>query len=85
MFWPPQAAGIGIGVSLLSYAGHVTVGISADTALVADPQEIIDAFRAELTEMLGHPPATRHAPARRRRTPDPQASQPSTGANHGQA
>jgi diacylglycerol O-acyltransferase len=86
VFWPPQAAGIGIGVSLLSYAGHVTVGISADTALVADPQQLIDAFRDELAAMLGHPPGP--VPARRRRkaaTTLNRTSRSSTGVNHAQA
>ncbi|MGQ0587364.1 MAG: wax ester/triacylglycerol synthase family O-acyltransferase [Gammaproteobacteria bacterium] len=67
VFWPPQAAGIGIGVSLLSYAGHVTVGVSADTALVPQPRHLIDAFHAELEQMLGASPIIR--PAARRRWP----------------
>ena len=88
VFWPPQAAGIGIGVSLLSYAGRVTVGISADTGLVADPQPILDAFRAELADMLGHPPAIRPALAARRQgksRPSSRTSPSPTGANHVQA
>jgi WS/DGAT/MGAT family acyltransferase len=86
VFWPPQAAGIGIGVSLLSYAGRVTVGVSADTALVPDPQQIIDAFHAELADMLGHPPAIRPALARRRRGANGKSPTPRpTGDHHAQA
>lgn len=86
VFWPPQAAGIGIGVSLLSYAGHVTVGISADTGLVPDPQPLIDAFRAELADMLGRRPAPRRGKAKPKaaRTPS-RTSRSSTGVHHAQA
>ena len=83
VFWPPQAAGIGIGVSLLSYAGHVTVGISSDTGLIPDPQQVIDAFNAELEAMLGSAPAERrvahphHTPSRTSRSP--------VGVTHAQA
>jgi len=52
VFWPPQAGGIGIGVSLFSYAGGVTVGVSADTARIADPQRVVALFEAELRGMM---------------------------------
>jgi diacylglycerol O-acyltransferase / wax synthase len=48
MFWVPQAGGIGLGVSLLSYAGSVTVGILGDTALLEDPGELVSRFHDEL-------------------------------------
>jgi diacylglycerol O-acyltransferase / wax synthase len=84
VFWPPQAAGMGIGVSLLSYAGHVTVGISSDVGLIPDPQQVIDAFLAELEAMLGSAPAERRAPARRRPTPT-RTPGSATGVTHVQA
>jgi diacylglycerol O-acyltransferase / wax synthase len=52
MFWVPQAGGIGLGVSLLSYAGSVTVGILGDTALLEDPTELVARFYDEL-DVLG--------------------------------
>jgi diacylglycerol O-acyltransferase len=64
-FWPPQAAGLGIGISLLSYAGRVSVGISADTAQLASPQRLLDAFCGELRTMLGRSPYFRAASAAR--------------------
>ena len=84
VFWPPQTAGIGIGVSLLSYAGHVTVGISADTAQIARPRDVIDAFCAELAAMLGYSPAVRQAGPRRQPRPSTTARS-ATGVNHVQA
>lgn len=55
VFWPPQAGDIGLGVSLLSYAGQVTVGVSADSGVVADPGRIVEAFEAQLSGMLQRP------------------------------
>lgn len=81
VFWPPQAARVGIGVSFLSYANRVTVGISADTAHLARPQRVIDALRAELESILGHSPA-RRAPGRQRRASSPRVPRPATGVHH---
>lgn len=53
VFWPPQSAGIGIGVSLLSYAGRVSLGVSADAAHLPDPQALVRAFQQELASMAG--------------------------------
>jgi diacylglycerol O-acyltransferase / wax synthase len=53
VFWPPQAACVGVGVSLLSYAGRLGVGVSSDTAQIAHPLQVVDAFCAELQAMLG--------------------------------
>ncbi|MDS4042436.1 MAG: wax ester/triacylglycerol synthase family O-acyltransferase [Candidatus Competibacter sp.] len=46
--WVPQIAGMGIGVSVLSYAGAVTVGITTDSGVVADPWELVAGFEAEM-------------------------------------
>ncbi len=83
VFWPPQSGGIGIGVSLLSYAGHVTVGISSDVALVEKPQDIVDAFCAELEGMLGRSPAVRPGAVHRRRHRTDPAARPQPGVLHG--
>jgi WS/DGAT/MGAT family acyltransferase len=52
MFWVPQSARLGLGVSILSYAGQVRLGVATDVSLVPDPQSIIDAFQVEMKEML---------------------------------
>ena len=51
-FWVPQAARLGVGLSLLSYAGSASLGVVTDNRLVEDPQEIVDGFHAEL-ELMG--------------------------------
>lgn len=52
MFWVPRGGDIGLGLSILSYAGHVYIGIATDAGLMPDPQAIVDAFHAELDDLL---------------------------------
>ncbi len=52
MVWVPQSARLGLGVSILSYAGQVRLGVATDSGLVPDPQAIIDAFHEEMKEMM---------------------------------
>jgi hypothetical protein len=52
MFWVPQAGRLGMGVSILSYAGEVRLGIMTDEGLVPDPETILDGFHSEFAELL---------------------------------
>jgi WS/DGAT/MGAT family acyltransferase len=52
MFWVPQSGDIGVGVSILSYAGGVQFGVMSDTALCPDPQAIIDGFAPEFERLV---------------------------------
>jgi WS/DGAT/MGAT family acyltransferase len=52
MFWVPQSARLGLGVSILSYAGQVRLGVATDAGLIPDPQSIIAAFQDEMTAAL---------------------------------
>jgi WS/DGAT/MGAT family acyltransferase len=38
MFWVPQAGDIGLGVSVVSYAGQVQFGVVADEAVMSEPE-----------------------------------------------
>lgn len=42
MAWVPQSAGLGMGVSILSYNGGVMIGITTDAALVPNPEQIVE-------------------------------------------
>jgi WS/DGAT/MGAT family acyltransferase len=58
MAWVPRSAGLGLGVSILSYDGKVWLGIASDAGLVPDPETILDAFHEEfdgLTELADLP------------------------------
>jgi len=52
MFWVPQSGDIGLGVSILSYAGGVQFGLIADAGLCPDPQRLIDGFAPEFEQLL---------------------------------
>jgi diacylglycerol O-acyltransferase / wax synthase len=51
-FWVPQAGGIGVGVSLLTYGGQVHFGLMADRNLIADPRDVALRFAAEFERLL---------------------------------
>ncbi|CAM2009367.1 WS/DGAT/MGAT family O-acyltransferase [Acanthopleuribacter pedis] len=48
MFWVPCSGRVGMGISILSYAGQVRLGIATDAGLVPDPNRIIDGFYREM-------------------------------------
>ena len=51
LFWVPQSGQIGLGISVMSYAGTVSLGIVVDESLTPDPEQILEAFKAEFSEM----------------------------------
>lgn len=51
-FWVPQAGSVGLGVSILSYAGEVSVGVASDRNLVPDPGKITRAVETELADLV---------------------------------
>jgi diacylglycerol O-acyltransferase len=48
LVWAPCAGGLGMTVSIFSYAGEVTVGFMTDIGLVPDPGPLVEAFEREL-------------------------------------
>ena len=52
MFWVPQSGRMGLGISILSYAGEVLVGVASDAGLVPDPQALVEAFHSDLNDLL---------------------------------
>lgn len=51
MVWVPQSGRLGLGISLLSYAGEVMLGVATDEGLVPDPEQIVDDFHLEFESM----------------------------------
>lgn len=51
MFWVPQNGTIGMGLSILSYNGHVHFGLIADGRCVADPDAIVQRFVREVEKL----------------------------------
>jgi hypothetical protein len=52
MGWVPQAGPLGLGVSILSYAGQIRVGVLSDEGLVPNPEALLAAFRDEHRALL---------------------------------
>jgi diacylglycerol O-acyltransferase / wax synthase len=52
MFWVPQSGNVGMGVSILSYAGGVQFGLITDRKLCPDPENIIAGFATEFDKLL---------------------------------
>jgi diacylglycerol O-acyltransferase / wax synthase len=52
MFWVPQSGNVGIGVSILSYAGGVQFGLITDRKLCPDPENIIAGFATEFDKLM---------------------------------
>lgn len=52
MFWVPQAGNIGLGISVVSYAGQVQFGVVADEAILTEPDAFLQDCLAELDALL---------------------------------
>lgn len=52
MFWVPQSGGIGLGVSILSYAGQISFGVIADAHRIANPGALPPRYAAEFERLL---------------------------------
>lgn len=52
MFWVPQNGSIGMGISLMSYAGRVFSGLIADQNLIPDPSDVMAFFEVEYQQLL---------------------------------
>lgn len=51
-FWVPQAGSIGVGISALTYNGHVHFGVMADRNLIAEPSRLVDQFNEEFEKLV---------------------------------
>jgi hypothetical protein len=51
-FWVPQTGTIGVGISVLSYAGKVYFGLIADRKLIRHPHRVADRFAPEFEKLL---------------------------------
>jgi diacylglycerol O-acyltransferase / wax synthase len=48
----PQSGDIGLGISILSYAGQVQFGLIADAARVPDPDQVAARFGEEFENVV---------------------------------
>jgi WS/DGAT/MGAT family acyltransferase len=52
VFWVPQSGGIGLGISILSYAGQVNMGVMTDVQRVPDPDVLASHMVTEFESLL---------------------------------
>ncbi|EQD50392.1 hypothetical protein B1A_13467, partial [mine drainage metagenome] len=52
LFWVPQSGSLGVGVSMLSYAGRVQLGVMADRNLMTRPAELVALIAAEFERLV---------------------------------
>lgn len=52
MFWVPQSAHLGLGISIFSYAGEVRMGLAVDAAIAPDPETLVNHFHDEIEVLL---------------------------------
>ncbi|MCP4418722.1 MAG: WSD1 family O-acyltransferase, partial [Chloroflexi bacterium] len=52
MFWVPQTGRVSLGISIISYANKVFLGIASDAGLVPDPDLILEGFYEEFEAMM---------------------------------
>jgi diacylglycerol O-acyltransferase / wax synthase len=51
IFWVPRSGRLALGVSMLSYAGAVRLGVAADRQVIDDPEAIVQGFHEALEEL----------------------------------
>ena len=52
MFWVPQSGRLGLGVSILSYAGSVRIGVASDAGLPVQAEGLAADIEAALDELI---------------------------------
>lgn len=75
MFWVPTPANLALGVSIISYAGQVFLGVATDEGLIPDPEAILSSFSDELEYLKrwGRPTSSATVP-QKSAEPSPSAS-----------
>lgn len=54
--WPPESGNVALGVSIISFDGHVVVGLLADAGLVKEPEFLLHQIERELSRALSPVP-----------------------------
>ena len=52
MFWVPQSGRVSLGISIISYANKVHLGVATDAGLVPDPDTIMTGFYEEFDALM---------------------------------
>jgi len=52
IFWVPQRANIGVGLSIFSYGGSIRVGVYSDECVIPNPREIVRGFEKNFWQLV---------------------------------
>ena len=52
VFFGPQSGKMGVGISVFSYRGQLTMGVSADKGILPDAHALTQCFQAELAQWM---------------------------------
>lgn len=65
MFWVPTPANMSLGISIISYADYVMVGVASDSGIIPDPETILNDFQDEFETLLDWAKTAETEPERR--------------------
>ena len=52
IFWVPQRANIGVGLSIFSYGGGIRVGVYSDECVIPNPREVVRGFEKNFWQLV---------------------------------
>lgn len=52
IFWAPQRANIGVGLSIFSYGGGIRVGVYSDECVIPNPREVVEEFEKNFWQLV---------------------------------
>ena len=52
IFWVPQRANIGVGLSIFSYGGGIRVGVCSDEHVIPNPKEVVKGFEKNFWQLV---------------------------------
>ncbi|XP_078381013.1 LOW QUALITY PROTEIN: putative diacylglycerol O-acyltransferase MT0231 [Oculina patagonica] len=52
IFWVPQRANIGVGLSIFSYGGGIRVGVYSDECVIPHPKEVVEGFEKNFWQLV---------------------------------
>ena len=52
LFWVPQRANIGVGLSIFSYGGGIRVGVFSDERVIRNPRDVVKGFETNFLQLV---------------------------------
>lgn len=75
-FWVPQSGRVGLGISIFSYAGEISIGVLSDAAILPDPESLVADLHDAFAGLAAQLRAEERAPAASRSPATPPSRRP---------